>query len=65
MEDAPNIEPGRGRLVYDKSRRTIVATMTSQKLKVDAYGLTLMMIAEECENPADLARKTLSAFSGR
>ncbi len=28
---APNIEPGRGRLVYDKARRTIVA----QQAKID------------------------------
>lgn len=25
MDEAPNIEPGKGRLVYDKKRRTIVA----------------------------------------
>lgn len=26
MDQAPKIEPGRGRLVYDKTRRTIVAS---------------------------------------
>src|SRR5258705_10941460 len=30
-DDAPRIEPGRGRLVYDKERRTIVSQLLSRR----------------------------------
>ena len=32
--DAPNIEPGKGRLVYDKERRTIVAAGSPDKARI-------------------------------
>lgn len=35
MEDAPNIEPGRGRLVYDKARKTIVAERDIDRMMID------------------------------
>ena len=33
--DAPNIEPGRGKLFYDKARRTIVARQSPDGMLLD------------------------------
>lgn len=47
MDEAPNIEPGRGRLSYDKARRTIVASRSSDALLLDrALGILHRLATE-------------------
>lgn len=45
-DQAPNIEPGKGRLVYDKARRTIVAAARDDKDYAIEFGGYLARAAE-------------------
>lgn len=46
-DQAPNIEPGKGRLHYDKERRTIVASMSSEAVLLDrALGILHRLATE-------------------
>lgn len=58
-DQAPNIDikPGDGgRLVYDKTKRAIVAVPNDRQ---DKYGIALMMISQGCSDPVGVATRAL------
>jgi hypothetical protein len=48
------------RTVANTVRQSIAEVIAETALQVDRYGLALMMIAEGCEAPSQLARETLA-----
>jgi hypothetical protein len=48
------------RSVANTVRQSLAEVIAETTLQVDRYGLALMMIAEGCENPEQLARETLA-----
>jgi hypothetical protein len=48
------------RTVANTVRQSLAEVITETSAQVARYGLALMMIAEGCENPAQLARETLA-----
>ena len=48
MDDAPNIEPGKGRLYYDKARKVIASTQSSDAVLLNrALGILHRMATEQ------------------